>query len=335
MRIGFWPPVYGNWIISAQPDTRDASFAYTKKATLLAEQMGFDTLLLAEHFMNPVTTDLEQLDAWTTASALAAVTDKIEIITAVKPGFRAPGVIAKMASNIDDISNGRFAINLVSAWWIPEFEMLGVPVLRHDERYLRSEEFLTIVKRSWTEDEFSFDGDYFTVKNTKLSPKPVQQPHPPIYIGGESEQGRRFGARMADVFLINGRPLHDVKEIVYDVRRLAAGYGRELRFGISAFVICRESESAAQAEFERLVDLRNTEIVGADKDVVMLQAVPYGKAEVGTNGGIHAGLVGTAEQIAERMRAFEAIGIETFLLQFHPTVEEIERFGEHVMPLLN
>jgi alkanesulfonate monooxygenase len=140
---------------------------------------------------------------------------------------------------------------------------------------------------------------------------------------------------MADEFLINGRPLHDVKEIVDDVGRLAAVYGRELRFGISAFVICRESESAAQAKFERLVDLPNTEIVGADKDVVMLQAVSYGKAEVGTNGGIHADLVGTAEQIAERMRAFEAIGIETFLLQFHPTVEEIERFGEQVMPLLN
>lgn len=334
MKLGFWPPVYGNWIISAQPETRDASFAYTKKATLLAESIGFDTLLLAEHFMNPVTTHLEQLDCWTTAAGLAAVTDKIEIIAAVKPGFRAPGVIAKMAAGIDDISQGRFAINLVSAWWIPEFEMLGVPLLPHDERYLRSEEFLTIVKRSWLEDEFSFDGDYYSVKQTKLSPKPVHQPHPPIYIGGESEQGRNFGAKMADTFLINGRPLEDVKEIVDDVRELAKTYGRSPRFGISAFVICRDTESEAQAEFERLVAMRNTEIVGADKDVVMLKAVPYERKEVGTNGGIHAGLVGTPEQIAERMRAFEAIGIETFLLQFHPVVEELERFGEKLMPLL-
>ncbi|MFP6780345.1 MAG: LLM class flavin-dependent oxidoreductase, partial [Gammaproteobacteria bacterium] len=127
MKLGFWPPVYGNWIISAESETCDASFAYTKKATLLAEQIGFDTLLLAEHFMNPVATESEQLDCWTAAAGLAAVTEKIEIIAAVKPGFRAPGVIAKMAAGIDDISQGRFAINLVSAWWIPEFEMLGVP----------------------------------------------------------------------------------------------------------------------------------------------------------------------------------------------------------------
>ena len=151
MRLGFWPPVYGNWIISTQPETRNASFEYTKRATLLAERLGFQTLLLAEHFMNPVAPEMEQLDAWTTASALAAVTERIEILTAVKPGFRAPGVIAKMASNIDHISQGRFAVNLVSAWWLSEFEMLGAPVLAHDDRYARSEEFLEVIVGSWTE----------------------------------------------------------------------------------------------------------------------------------------------------------------------------------------
>ncbi|SVC01305.1 uncharacterized protein METZ01_LOCUS254159, partial [marine metagenome] len=192
MRIGFWPPVYGNWIISVGSGERDASFDYTREATLLAEEVGFDTLLLAEHFMNPIAPDSDQLDAWTTASALAAITKKIEIIAAVKPGFRSPGVIAKMASNIDAISHGRFAINLVSAWWLPEFEMLGVPVLPHDERCERSEEFLTIVQQSWLQDDFSFSGKYFSVNQTKLAPKPVQKPHPAIYIGGESVQGRNF-----------------------------------------------------------------------------------------------------------------------------------------------
>ena len=171
MRLGFWPAVYGNWIISTHPETCDASFASTKRATLLAERLGFETLLIAEHFMNPVEPGLDQLDAWSTASALAAVTDKIEIITAVKPGFRAPGVIAKMASNIDHISHGRMAINLVSAWWLTEFEMLGAPILPHDERYARSEEFLTIIKGSWTHERYSFAGHYYQVKETSLSPQ--------------------------------------------------------------------------------------------------------------------------------------------------------------------
>jgi alkanesulfonate monooxygenase len=335
MRLGFWPPVYGNWIISPRPETCDASFTNTKKLTLLAQEIGFETLLLAEHFVNPSSPELDQLDAWSTASALAAVTDSIEIIAAVKPGFRAPGIIAKAASNIDHISQGRFAINLVSAWWLPEFEMLGVETLPHDERYARSEEYLTIIKESWIQDEFSFEGKFFSVKGAKVWPKPVQQPHPPIYIGGESEAGRNFGARMADIFLINGRPLSEIKEIIADVSERAAKYERALQFGISAFVICRDSEGEAMAEFERLYALRKNEILGIDKEVAMLKQVPYGKGDLGTNGGIHAGLVGTPSQIADRMRAFESAGVETFMLQFHPLAEEMERFGEQVMPLLN
>ncbi|MBI16511.1 MAG: alkanesulfonate monooxygenase [Proteobacteria bacterium] len=332
-RLGFWPPVYGNWIISTEQGTRDASFAYTKEATLLAERLGFDTMLIAEHFMNPVSPDLSQLDAWTTASALAALTENIEIITAVKPGFRAPGVIAKMASQIDHISNGRMAINLVSAWWLTEFEMLGAPVLAHDDRYARSEEFLEVIVGSWTEQEFSFSGEYYEVKEATLSPKPLQQPHPHIYIGGESEQGRTLGAKMADTFLINGRPPEEIDEIVGHVRRLAHSYGREPRFGMSAFVICRDTEDEAKQEFQRLLELRKLELKGYDTEVVMLRSVSPGGA-LGTNGGTAAGLVGTPEQIAERMGRFEDLGIKTFLFQFHPVIEEMERFGEQVMPLL-
>ncbi|MDG2114151.1 MAG: LLM class flavin-dependent oxidoreductase, partial [Actinomycetota bacterium] len=217
MRVGFWPPVYGNWIISTDPTSRDASFEYTKRTALRAEQLGFDTMLLAEHFMNPVDPSLSQLDAWSTAAALAAVTERIEIITAVKPGFRAPGVIAKQAADIDHISRGRFAINLVSAWWLTEFEMLGAPVLAHDDRYARSKEFLEIIKGSWTHDAFSYSGDYYEVREATLVPKPVQRPHPRVYIGGESDQGRELGAGMADVFLINGRPLHEIDVIVNHV----------------------------------------------------------------------------------------------------------------------
>ena len=334
MRLGFWPAVYGNWIISTRPETCDASFASTKRATLLAERLGFETLLIAEHFMNPVEPGLDQLDAWSTASALAAVTDKIEIITAVKPGFRAPGVIAKMASNIDHISHGRMAINLVSAWWLTEFEMLGAPVLPHDERYARSEEFLTVIKGSWTQERYSFAGHYYQVKETSLSPKPVQHPHPPVYVGGESEPGRRLGAKMADIFLINGRPVEHIADIIGHVRGLAAEYGRQPRFGMSAFVICRDTEREARAEFERLVALRQTVLTGYDKDVVMIKTGSYETKALGTNGGTAAGLIGTPAQIAERMRAFEAVGVETFLLQFHPLIEELERFGQDVMPLL-
>lgn len=250
MRLGFWPTVYGNWVSSSDPRESFATFDHVKEQTLLAESAGFETMLIAEHFINPQGADWNQLDCWTTASALAAVTGRIEIIAAVKPGFRAPGVVAKMASNIDHISRGRFALNLVSAWWLPEYEKLGAPVLDHDERYARSEEYVQIIKGIWTQDDFTFTGKYYSVEEAAISPKPVRKPHPPIYIGGTSEPGQRLGARHADVFLMNGRPQPEVRETIHRVKAFASEYGRSVppRFGTIGFVVCRESEEAAQRE---------------------------------------------------------------------------------------
>jgi len=333
MRLGFWPPVYGNWIMTDDPAEGIGSYEYVKQTTLLADRCGFDTLLLAEHFIHPNGEKLDLVDAWTTATALAALTENIEIIAAVKPGLRAPGVTAKMATSIDHISKGRFAINLVSAWWLPEYEMLGAPVLSHDVRYARSAEYIDVMKGLWTENDFSYVGEFYDIKQASIAPKSIQTPHVPIYIGGESEQGRALGARVADIFLINGRPLDEIKEIVADMKKRADINERKLKFGMSAFVICRETEEAAQLEFQRLLSLLHTNIKGGDKEVVMHKYLAEVE-KVGTNGGTIAGLVGTPEQIAERMHEFESLGIETFLLQYHPTLEELERFSSEVMPLL-
>ncbi|MEX2123451.1 MAG: LLM class flavin-dependent oxidoreductase [Woeseia sp.] len=334
MKVGFWPQVYGNWIISDRPEVCDASFEYSKRSVLLAEELGFDTCLVAEHFFNPINPKLEQLDAWTTCSALAAVTSRIEIIAAVKAGLRAPGVVAKMASNIDEISNGRFAINVVSAWWRDEYEKMGAPFQERGERYDRSEEYLTICKGLWTEDDYSYKGRYYTVKDATISPKPIQKPHLPIYFGGESEEGRALAAKLADVFLLNGRQPREFGEVVKDMQRRAKMHNRNLRFGIAAFVICRESDDAAQTEFDRLNGLRHVKINSDRPDVAKLNESTKSYRRVGSNGGTDAGLIGTPEQIAERMHAFAAAGCETFLLQFYPLIEELQRFGTEVLPPL-
>ena len=333
MRIGFWPPVYGNWIMTDGAEEGVGSYEYVKETALLADGLGFDTLLLAEHFIHPNGEALDLVDAWTTAAALAALTNNIEIIAAVKPGLRAPGVSAKMATGIDHVSNGRFAINLVSAWWLPEYEMLGAPVLDHDVRYARSEEYIDIMKGLWTQQGFSYAGEFYQVNEATISPACVQQPHIPVYIGGESETGRNLGARVADTFLINGRPLDEAEVILEDMRTRAAEHHRTLNYGMSAFVICRESEEAAREEYQRLLSLKHMDIKGGDDQVAMHKYLAENQT-VGTNGGTLAGLVGTPGQIAERMREYESIGIETFLLQFHPTLEELQRFGDEVMPLV-
>ncbi len=341
MRLGFWPTVYGNWVSSSDPKESFASFDHVKEQTLLAESIGFETLLLAEHFINPHGADWDQVDCWTTAAALAAVTKKIEIMAAVKAGFRAPGVIAKMASNIDHISNGRFAINLVSAWWLPEYEKLGAEILGHDERYARSEDYIQIIKGVWTQDDFTFSGKFYSVKEATIAPKPVQKPHPPVYIGGTSEPGQRLGARFADIFLMNGRPAEDVGEIIEPVKAFAAESGRPKppRFGIMAFVVCRDTEEEVEREIERLASMRTIDVIKGGDSAIAREATTLDKAELGrrlgTNNGVLSGLVGTPQHIAERIQAFEEAGLDTLLLQFHHPIEEMKRFADQVMPLLN
>ena len=114
----------------------------------LAEELGFATVLLAEHTFNWVDPELDQQDAWTTSAALASITKDIELMPAVRPAFKHPAVVAKMACSIDEISGGRAALNLVTGWWQREWEAMGLPPMPHDDRYVRSEEFLTDCGRS-------------------------------------------------------------------------------------------------------------------------------------------------------------------------------------------
>ncbi len=335
LRLGFWAPVYGNWIISKHPETLNASFDYTRQLTLLAEEIGFATVLLAEHTFNPFEPESDQLETWTATAGLATITKHIELMPAVRPAFKHPVLVAKMAGNIDHMSGGRAAINLVSGWWQRECEAMGLPALPHDERYQRSGEFLTIVKGLWTQPHFSFAGHFYQVHDVTLAPLPLRKPHPTIYLGGESDDAQRLAASLADVYLINGRPVDKTQELVDQVRELGAAQGRTLQFGISAFVICRDTREAALAEHARLHALRFEEAIpGVDRKVVMIRTYAYAPGYVGSNGGTAAGLVGTPRDIAERLLEFREIGVTTFLLQFHPMLEEMARFGEQVVPLL-
>nr|ART37393.1 E110 [uncultured bacterium]ART38452.1 G406 [uncultured bacterium] len=335
LRLGFWAPVYGNWIVSKHPETQNASFDYSRKLTLLAEDIGFATVLLAEHTFNPFDATADQLDAWTVAAGLATITRHIELMPAVRAAFKHPVIVAKMAGSIDQMSGGRAALNLVSGWWQQESEAMGLPTIPHDERYHRSEEFLTVLKGLWTQQHFSFTGRFYQITDVTLAPAPVSQPHPTIYLGGESDEAQRLAAKFADVYLINGRPVAETKTLVDRVRALAAAEGRDLQFGISAFVIGRETREVAQAEHDRLYALRSEEAIpGVDRQVVMIRTYAYARGYVGSNGGTAAGLVGTPQDIAERLQEFLDIGVTTFLLQFHPMLEEMARFGEQVVPLL-
>ena len=339
-RFGIWAAVHGSRAAHHDPDEPDdASWARNRALVLEAETLGFDSVLIAQHTMNPYDETRDQLEAWTAAAALAALTRRIEIIAAIKPGLYHPVVLAKMALQIEHIAEGRFALNLVNAWNRAEFERAGLPFPPHDDRYAYGREWIGLVDRLMRGERVDVEGRHFRVEDYRLRPAGTHRARPTIYLGGESEPARALAADHADVWFINGQPLADVAELIADVARRPAANG-PLRYGLSAFVIARATE--AEAEHARLLALaaRDAALRADTRARTDAASAMFAKTDaaasrhVGTNGGTAAGLVGSYETVAERIRAFHAAGIELFMLQFQPFEAEMRRFSERVLARL-
>lgn len=338
-RYGIWAPVGGNFgPLDTPEEPIDASYERSRSLILEAEKLGCSTTLIAQHIANPRSLELEQLETWTACAALAEATEKIEIIAAIKPLLFHPAVLAKMALGIDAISRGRFAINLISAWFRPEMERMNIPFPPHDERYRYSGEWLRVVKALWSGEKVNFKGEYFKITDLSLRPTSVAKPHPPIYLGGASDAAQILAAEQADIYFINGQPIEDVRQVIKQVLSRPRSLPRPIRFGLSAFVIARPTDAEAEAELQRLMELQKKEEhlkltvdKGVDPQAVMFQLFAKNPA-VGGNGGTAAGLVGSYDTVATRIAAFVDAGIDTFMLQFNPFVREMTRFAEEVMP---
>src|SRR5712664_2851986 len=191
MRYGYWLPVFGGWLRNVEDENMEASWGYASRLARRSEEIGFDLTLVAELNLNDIKgPEAPSLDAWSTAAALAAVTEKIELMVAVRPTFHLPAILAKQAANIDHISNGRVSLNVVSSWWAEEAKKYGVQFDQHDDRYARTSEWLDVVDAAWKQDHFNFSGRYYSVNDLVLQPKPVAKPRPTIYAGGESEAAK-------------------------------------------------------------------------------------------------------------------------------------------------
>lgn len=339
-RFGVWAPVHGPRAAAHDLlEPYDASWAHNRAAVLEAEALGYDATLVAQHTVNPHFAERDQLEAWTSAAALAALTSRIEIITAIKPGLFHPVVLAKMALQIEEISGGRFALNLVNAWNHAEFEKAGMPFPEHDARYAYGAEWLKLVEALTRGETVTHKGQNFALDGYALRPASKHRARPKIYLGGESEPARALATELADVWFINGQPLDSVEGLIADLKsrpRKEAPLG----FGLSAFVIARETEAEAKAEHRRLFELaekdkpaKAIQKANTDQKVVMFQTMAQ-RRFVGTNGGTAAGLVGSYDQVADRIDAFGRAGVELFMLQFQPLRSEMRRFAEEIFPRL-
>jgi len=340
MRFGYWLPVFGGWLRNVEDEGMDASWEYVRKLARRSEEIGFDLTLIAELNLNDIKgMEAPSLDAWSTAAALAAVTERLELMVAVRPTFHQPALLAKQAANIDRISGGRLSVNVVSSWWATEARKYGVQFDEHDDRYARTDEWLTVVDGMWKEPEFSFKGKYYEVDGAILEPKPVRKPRPTLYAGGESPAAKALISTRCDAWLTHGDPPEIIGPKVDDMRerRTAAGLG-PMSFGAAGYAVVRSTDREVKQELARITDVQENARGYANyqdwiQNTKLERQVSIEDYSV-SNRGLRSGLIGTPEQVAERILDFEEIGLDLLLLQFSPQLEEMERFAEEVMPLV-
>lgn len=347
MEVLWFIPTHGDSrYLGTTKGGRLADLSYFRQIAQAADRLGYTGVLI------PTGRSCE--DPWTLASSLAAVTDRLKFLVAVRPGIMTPALAARMTATVDRISNGRLFINVVAGGDAVELAGDGL-FLSHDERYELTDEFLTIWRQLLAGKEVDFTGKHLKVKGSKQLYPPVQQPHPPIYFGGSSPAGIAVAAKHTDVYLTWGEPPAEVEKKLNEVRRLAAQEGRTVRFGIRLHVIVRETEEEAWKEAERLIQYVDQDTIDAAQKVFnrmdsvgqkrmsqlhnggreALKISPNLWAGIGlVRGGAGTALVGNPIQVAERMKEYASLGIDTFVLSGYPHLEEAYQFAEQVFPLL-
>jgi dimethylsulfone monooxygenase len=335
MRYGYWMPVFGGWLRNVPDEGMEASWHYTRQLAQDSERWGYDLSLIAELNLNDIKgVDQPALDAWSTAAALAAVTSSLELMVAVRPNFHHPALFAKAAANIHQIAGGRLALNVVSSWWADEARQYGLQFDQHDDRYARTTEWLQVVDGLWTEERFSFEGKFYTTQEAICAPKPESRPT--VYAGGESEAAKTMIAAQCDAYVMHGDPVEAIAPKIADMatRREAAG-GPPMTYGMAAYAIVRDSEAEAQRELDRITTVSDLPPGYDNFDQWLAGTQLERQLKINeysvSNRGLRPNLVGTPEQLKERIAEYEDAGLDLLLLQMSPQAEEMERFAVQVM----
>ncbi len=349
IRFAYWVPnVSGGLVVSRIEQRTDWSYDYNRRLAVLAENSGFDYALSQVRYTASYGAAYQH-ESTSFSLALLLATERLKVIAAIHPGLWHPGVLAKFIATADQISGGRAAVNVVSGWFKDEFTKLGEAWLEHDERYRRSEEFIRYLREIWTDDHAEFRGDFYRLHDFDLKPKPVtalDRPYPEIFQGGNSTAARAMAGRVSDWYFSNGRDLDGVSEQIAEVNAEAARHGgRRVRFGLNGFLIARDTEAEAREVLREIIAKAGREAVEGFGSAVKQagRSTSDGKGMwqdsefadlVQYNDGFRTGLVGTPEQIAERIVAYRRRGVDLILLGFLHYLEDVEYFGRRILPLV-
>lgn len=337
MKYGYWAPVFGGWLRNIPDEGMEATWEYMSRLVRRSESIGYDLTLIAELNLNDIKGVSEPaLDAWSTAAALAAVTERIELMVAVRPNFHQPALFAKQAANIDQISRGRLALNVVSSWWRDEAVQYGLMFDEHDDRYGRTREWLQVVDGLWSQPVFNHRGPRYVLTDAICSPKPVARPRPTVYAGGESEAAKAMIAECCDAYVMHGDEPAVIAEKIADMRARRERAGKPpMQYGMAAYAIVRDTAAQARLELERITTINPDAPGFANFDQwlsgTQLERELKRHEYSVSNRGLRPNLIGTPELIRERIAEFEAAGLDLLLLQLSPQAEEMERFAAQVI----
>ncbi|MGK2956401.1 MAG: LLM class flavin-dependent oxidoreductase [Solirubrobacterales bacterium] len=335
-------------VAGQQTVTRNADVPYLAEVAKAAERAGFEAVL------TPTGSGCE--DAWVTCAAVAQHTERLKFIVAFRPDAIQPAWAAHQAATFHRLTNGRLLLNVVTGGDPVEQKSFG-DHLDKETRYRRTGEFLEIIKRSWTGETYDHEGEFFRLDQGGLRRKLGGLDPPRVYFGGSSPAGQAVAAHYADVYLTWGEPLEAVTAKVEEMKARASDQGRELKYGLRIHVISRDTEDEAWLEADRILAGLDPEVVkkaqekfarmesvGQAKMTELAQSTDRDDLVIAPNlwagiGMIREGagtaLVGSHQQVADRLLEYRDIGIDEFILSGYPHLEEALRFGENVRPLLD
>ncbi|MBJ7477075.1 dimethylsulfone monooxygenase SfnG [Rhodococcus sp. (in: high G+C Gram-positive bacteria)] len=348
IKFAYWVPNVSGGLVTSDIEQRTSwDYEYNKKLAQTAENNGFEYALSQVRYEASYGAEFQH-ESTSFSLALLLATEKLKVIAAVHPGLWQPAVLAKLGATADHLSNGRFAVNVVSGWFKDEFTHLGEPWLEHDERYRRSAEFLQVLRKIWTEDDVDFRGDFYRIHDFTLKPKPLntpERPNPELFQGGNSAAARENAGRYSDWYFSNGKDYDGVTEQLVDVRRVARENDREVKFGLNGFIIARDTEAEAKDTLREIIAKANRPAVEGFKNAVQQAGASTASKDgmwadstfedlVQYNDGFRSQLIGTPEQIAHRIVEYRRRGVDLILGGFLHFQEEIEYFGAKVLPLV-
>lgn len=326
---------------------RPADPAYLKEIAVAADRLGYSGVLIP--------TGVACEESFITAAALAPVTERLKFLVAVRPGVASPAYYARLASSLDRFSHGRLLLNVVVGGSAQELAGDGI-FLPHDERYAHAEEFFKVFNELLARGHSTLDGKYIKATNAQLGLPPVQSPRPPLFFGGSSDSGIEFSAAHMDKYLTWGETPAQVGEKIERVRKAAAAKGRKSSFGIRLHFIVRETDDEAWAAADKLISKLPDAAIEAARERFTKQNDSVGqtrmwelhggrrdKLEVSPNlwagiglvrSGAGTALVGSPKTIAQRLREYQDVGIDTVIGSGYPHLEETYRVAELLFPEL-